>query len=203
MSKTFKYTARNNAGKTVKGKVSARDSNEATTNLRKQGLSVLKVKEATSLAKMQIGGTRPGCRKGELELFTRQLSTMISAGIPLLECLEVLREQVESPGFSRAIEGLIEEIRGGSDFSAALGQFPKVFTRIYVSMVRAGEASGQLDEILNRLSDFAEKIAWCREHDQECQRIAAEGRAFANRLGCEAEKKSAVERINAAFPPPF
>ena len=154
-NQTFKYTARNQQGKTVRGNIEARDNNEASANLRRQGLTVLKVQKASSLGRAK----RASVKKGELELFTRQLSTMISAGIPLLECLEVLQEQAESPGFKKTVTGLISEIRSGSDFSAALGQYPTVFTHIYVSMVRAGEASGQLDEILVRLAEYLEATA--------------------------------------------
>ena len=158
-TKTFTYKAKNVAGKTSKGKITARDQAEASAILRKQGLNVLDVQERSGLGSLQIGTVKPGVKKGELELFTRQLATMISAGIPLLECLEVLHEQVESPGFKKTIHGLVTEIRGGSDFSAALARYPKVYTRIYVSMVKAGEASGQLDDILVRLAEYLEATA--------------------------------------------
>jgi type IV pilus assembly protein PilC len=105
----------------------------------------------------RLGTTRPGVRKKEeVVLFTRQLSTMIGAGIPLLESLEILREQAESKQFSMLLETVIADVRGGQDLSTALEKFPKAFTDVYVSMVRAGEASGQIDEILIRLADYME-----------------------------------------------
>lgn len=102
---------------------------------------------------------RPGVKKDELVVFTRQLATMVGAGIPILEALEIQREQAESPGFRVVLEGVVEAVRGGSDFSAALEKFPKIFPELYVNMVRAGEASGQLDLILIRLAEYQEATA--------------------------------------------
>lgn len=163
---TFKYSARNSVGKTVRGTIEAATQVEATEGLRRKDLQLLKV-SATRGGK---GGARSGLfsslgsrpKKGELELFTRQLSTMVSAGISLLECLEILEEQAETAGFRSAVATVIEEIRAGSDFSQSLSRFPKIFSEIYVSMVRAGEASGQLDEILGRLADYLEASARLR-----------------------------------------
>ena len=98
--------------------------------------------------------TKPRASKSELVIFTRQLSTMISAGISLLEAIEVLTEQAETPGMKACCAQLANELRGGSDLSAAMTTCPKVFTPLYVSMVTAGEASGQMDVILVRLIFF-------------------------------------------------
>ena len=106
---------------------------------------------------MELGGNKPGVRKQEeIVIFTRQLSTMIGAGIPLLECLEILQEQAESRQFSMLLDQVIEDVRGGQDLSSAIDKYPKVFTDVYVSMIRAGEASGQIDDILLRLADYME-----------------------------------------------
>jgi type IV pilus assembly protein PilC len=104
-------------------------------------------------------GARPGAKKDEVVVFTRQLATMVGAGIPILEAIEIQREQAESPGFRMVLEGVVESVRGGTDFSAALEKFPKVFPELYVNMVRAGEASGQLDLILIRLAEYQEATA--------------------------------------------
>lgn len=154
---TFKYSAKDSSGKAVTGNVEAASQAEALDSLRKRSLVVLKVQPVRAKGQKARGGSRP--KKGELELFTRQLSTMISAGIPLLECLEILQEQVESAAFTKTLVQVIEDIRGGSDLSAALGKHPKIFSGIYVSMVKAGEASGQLDEILVRLAEYLEATA--------------------------------------------
>ena len=98
----------------------------------------------------------------ELVIFTRQLATMISAGIPLLESLEILSEQADNAGFKSVLEDVVAEVRGGSDLSTALSQHPRVFEDIYVNMVRAGEVSGQIDEILVRLAEYQEATAKLR-----------------------------------------
>ncbi len=155
----FKYKAKNAKGETVTGMVSGSTKEEASQKLGRQRLVVVNVKEVAERGVKRDAKAKPSVKKGELELFTRQLATMISAGIPLLECLEILREQAQSPGFCNCVGFVIEDIRGGTDLSSALGKYPKVFSEIYVSMVRAGEASGQLDEILDRLAEYLESTA--------------------------------------------
>ena len=112
---------------------------------------------AMKKAASRFGAVKPGVRKREeIVIFTRQLATMISAGIPLLESLEILKEQAESKQFSLLLDQVIEDVRSGKDLSSSLERHPKAFTEVYVSMVRAGEASGQIDEILVRLADYLE-----------------------------------------------
>ncbi len=160
---TFKYRAKNEDGKTVTGTASGVSQHEVIGSLRKQNLTVLKVKALGEDKKKDVQGsfwsfkqTRPCAKKGELVVFTRQLSTMISAGIPLLESLEILHEQATNPGFAIVLDSIIEDIRGGSDLSLSMEKFPKVFSNIFVSMIKAGEVSGQMDEILVRLAEFLE-----------------------------------------------
>src|SRR5690606_875216 len=94
--------------------------------------------------------------------FTRQLSTMLSAGIPMLEGLEILADQAESQGFKYCLSRVVEDIRTGADLSKALEPHQKVFSQIYVSIIRAGEVSGQLDVILTRLAEYLEAAAHLR-----------------------------------------
>jgi len=98
----------------------------------------------------------------EMVIFTRQMATMIAAGIPLLECLEILAEQQENPGFKVVLEIVVADVRGGTDLSTAIGKHGNVFEDIYVNMVRAGEVSGQIDEILVRLAEYQEASAKLR-----------------------------------------
>jgi type IV pilus assembly protein PilC len=106
---------------------------------------------------ISFGGAKPGVRKkDETVLFTRQLSTLIGAGIPLLESMEILRDQAESRQFGMLLDRVIDDVRSGQDLSSSLNKFPKVFSNVYVSMIRAGEASGQLDDILVRLAEYME-----------------------------------------------
>ena len=165
----FQYAAKDPAGKTVQGTIQAQDRSDAVSQLRGKDLIVLRVEEGgkTKRSEKKAGGgggggggslfkSRPRGTKTELVMFTRQLSTMISAGISLLEALEVLAEQAESPGMKATCSQLANELRGGSDLSAAMASCPKVFTPLYVSMVTAGEASGQMDVILVRLAEYVE-----------------------------------------------
>lgn len=156
---SFKFSAKDATGKTVTGVLDAPSQQDAVAAVRRKTLQPIDVRPATSTKAAPSTRGRKSAKKGELEIFTRQIATMIGAGIPLLEALEILTEQAESPGFKRAIRAVIEEIRGGSDLSAALGLAPKIFTQIYRSMVRAGEASGQLNEILLRLAEYLEATA--------------------------------------------
>lgn len=105
-----------------------------------------------------FGPPRPRVKTKDVAVMTRQLSTMISAGIPLLESLEILGEQASDPGFRIVLDKVIERVRAGSDFSSALSEHPRLFSRVYVNMIKAGESSGQLDVILTRLADYMESV---------------------------------------------
>ena len=174
---TFQYAAKDPAGKTVQGTITANDKHDAVNQLRGKDLIVLRVDEGgrrgkglkgVSLGKKKVSGgadaseggglfkAKPRATKQELTIFTRQLSTMIGAGISLLEALEVLREQAETPGMKATCQRLVSDLRGGADLSAAMQACPKVFSQLYVSMVMAGEASGQMDIILVRLAEYVE-----------------------------------------------
>jgi type IV pilus assembly protein PilC len=171
---TFTYAAKDSSGKTVSGTIQANDRTEAVNQLRGRDLVILKVEEGGKAAKPKAGagsssgsgdkpkvgfmgiGGGPRASKQEIVIFTRQLSTMISAGISLLESIEVLTEQAETPGMKACCKRLAAALRGGSDLSAAMETCPNVFTPLYVSMVTAGEASGQMDIILQRLADYVE-----------------------------------------------
>ncbi|MEK7448338.1 MAG: type II secretion system F family protein [Planctomycetota bacterium] len=159
----FSYAAKDIKGKKFSGTISATSESEVVADLKKQGLITLSIKSLAG--KKGGGGVFAGLFKpkpsktikvDELVIFTRQLATMISAGIPLVESLDVLSEQVETVGFKLVIESMVDKIRGGADLSEALKTYPKIFTKIYISMAKAGEASGQLDVILVRLSEYME-----------------------------------------------
>jgi type IV pilus assembly protein PilC len=158
---SYKFKARDASGSTTMGTISAKNRNDAIGELKKknyQGIEVAGEPKGVSV-KGLFGKARPGVKKDELVVFTRQLATMVGAGIPILEAIEIQREQAESPGFRLVLEGVVESVRGGTDFSNALERFPRVFPELYVNMVRAGEASGQLDLILVRLAEYQEATA--------------------------------------------
>ncbi len=176
----FQYAAKNQAGKTVDGQLEAPDRGAALAELRRMNLTPVSIEEGKqpkggNKRRPQTGPAGPAQDKKtkfsfnwslgkataktsreDLVLFTRQLATMIGAGLSLMESLDVLGAQADSPGLKATCERLVEELRGGSDLSAAMECCPKAFTPLYVSMVRAGEASGQMDIILERLADYTE-----------------------------------------------
>ncbi len=158
----FKYLAKSNSSGSVSGTIIAENQAEAIRELRRKNLVILDVK------KLEAGGAIPFSnlvrkgkgrrrrKKDELVVVTRQLATMIGSGVPLLESLEILTEQIEGSRLYSAVMTVVEDIRAGSDLSKSLEKHPKVFPNIYVNMVRAGEVSGQLDDILVRLAEYLE-----------------------------------------------
>ncbi|MHC4515298.1 MAG: type II secretion system F family protein [Planctomycetota bacterium] len=173
MTTTFKYQARDASGKTVKGTMQAESQSDVVADLRRRHLTPLNIsKTAGSLLAGGGGGGGGGSKrtsvksssvkKGELEIFTRQLSTMLSSGIPMLEALEILSEQAESPGFGFCLDRIVDDIRAGADLSKAMSAHRKVFSDIYCSMIKAGEVSGQIDTILTRLAEYLEAAAHLR-----------------------------------------
>jgi type IV pilus assembly protein PilC len=155
------YTAQNARGKKVKGSTLGQTAADVEAKLQRENLTVLKIQEARTgfFGNGGVAAAKASVKTEELVVFSRQMATMISAGLPLLETLEILAEQTDNRGFQSVLGEIIEDVRGGSDLSAALSRHPRIFKNIYVSMVKAGEASGQLDEILTRLAEFQEASA--------------------------------------------
>jgi len=164
---TFTYEAMNSVGQPVKGEVEAASSEEAIAKVRSLGNFPTKIKaKATRRAAKAPGAPAAGgvrrrsagaVSKKLLSQFTRQLSTLVDAGLPILRSLRIL-EQQQKPGSLRvAIRMVAEDVEGGSTLSEAMGRHPKAFDRLYVNMVRAGELGGVLDVILQRLAEFMEK----------------------------------------------
>jgi type IV pilus assembly protein PilC len=169
MTTSFKYQAKDASGKTVSGSMTAGSQSDVVADLRRRRLTPIQITKAGRAGLGSLMGSRSrkavkkaSVKKGELEVFTRQLSTMLSAGIPMLEALEILADQAESPGFRYCLSRVVEDIRTGADLSRALEPHKKVFSEIYVSMIRAGEVSGQLDTILTRLAEYLEAAAHLR-----------------------------------------
>ena len=170
----FTFTAIDTSGKERTGTVEAPSLDLATTQVKSMGLFPIHLGEDTArpaapaaAKRKAVGGSNVKSKKPmifgavvsrrQLTVFTRQLATLTQAGLPLLRGLEVLSRQERNPGFKWVVEQLAENIRTGNTFSEGLAQHPKVFDRLYVNMVRAGEAGGVLDVVLNRLARFMEK----------------------------------------------
>src|ERR1043165_4733112 len=155
----FAYTAKTADGKKVESVIRAPDKGAAQAELKKKNLTVATIVEQKGGKKSSFfGPPRPRVGTKDIAVMTRQLSTMISAGSPLLESLEILHEQASDPGFKLSLDKIIERVRAGSDFSTALSEHPKLFTKIDVNMIKAGEASGRLDVILQRLAAYMESV---------------------------------------------
>lgn len=157
----FSYTATNKEGKTVQGVADATDRNGLIATLHKQDLHPIVIKLAGT--KSNKKGRAKKVKLKELVIFTRQLSTMISAGVPLTRALSTMQSQTESKYFKEVVGGVTKDIEGGMALGDALNKYPNVFSEIYINMVRAGEAGGILDEILIRLAGQVEQDAMMRK----------------------------------------
>ncbi len=147
----FKYSATDLNGKRKEGTVDARSQDLAVSLLKNQGLFVINLAEQRNSLTDYILNFK-GVSESEIVTFTRQFSTMVSAGLPLSRALDVLAEQTTSANFKKVIYEVLRDVEGGSPLSTALGRFPQHFSTTYQALVRAGESSGKLDEILKRLA---------------------------------------------------
>lgn len=157
---SFKYTARNAQGKIVDGIVESPSQDVLIKMLRSQGLLVTAISQDQAKAaagKRKFRLARTHVSLDDLIIFSRQLATMVSAGLPLIESLDVLGEQLENPILRKVVVDVRKDVEAGSTFTNALEKHPKIFNQLYVSMVRAGEASGMLDSIMNQLAAYLEK----------------------------------------------
>lgn len=161
----FEYTALDSGGRKKKGVIDSDSVKTAKNKLRTQGIFVTSIAESksqnTSLfsSKLQMlsGGVR--VKAGDLSIATRQLSTLVGASIPLVDSLRALSEQLDTPKLKGIFSDISDYVNEGSTFADALRKFPKVFPNLYINMVAAGEASGSLELVLDRLSDLLESQA--------------------------------------------
>jgi type IV pilus assembly protein PilC len=154
---TFSYQARDASGKIVNGEVESPDQQAAAASLIDRNMMVVSIRlnPGKKAAKRRQGKVKAG----DLVVFTRQLATMMDAGLPLIQSLTALEEQTDSKTLKPVITYLMQRVEQGQSFSEALAEHPKVFTRLFVSMVQAGEAGGLLSEILDRLASYLEATA--------------------------------------------
>lgn len=165
----FKYTAIDANGKQKTGTVDAASQDEASSKLSASGLMPTKIVDAGSSAPTKAAaakGSKKAKKSGgfgkvikpeDLTTFTRQLATLLDAGLPLLRAIEVMIRQEKNARFQAVLEQIAEQVKSGNSFSDGLSQHPKIFDRLFVNMVRAGEAGGVLDVVLSRLAGFMEK----------------------------------------------
>jgi type II secretory pathway component PulF len=153
----IRYTAKDFNGKTVKGFVEAGSVKAAAGLLKEQALIPIAVTEERKGMGLDAINTMLGrVTDSDITTFTRQLSTMITAGLPLTDALNLLKVQ-SSPAFSNIIGAVLLDVQSGVSLSVALAKHPKVFGKVYIALVKAGEAAGVMEKVLNRLADTAER----------------------------------------------
>lgn len=168
----FQYNAVDNKGLSVKDRIEASSPDDAVSKIRALGRYPTSVKEVVvrqKAGKTPTGAGAPAKKRGEITIsfgrvkskdlttFTRQLSTLQDAGLPIIRGLKILASQMKKGLFKKTVLAVIEDVEGGNTLSGALARHPRVFDKLYVNIVKAGEVSGALDIILQRLADFREK----------------------------------------------
>ncbi len=173
---SFAYEALDAQGRSVKGAVDARSENEAAEKIRRKGLFPTRVQAGAGGGRAGVAAPAPGVAKRGLRLiggrvsqkhltqFTRQFATLMDAGLPIVRSLDILAGQQKVGVLKSTITLVREDVEGGSSLSEAMARHPKVFDRLFVNMIKAGEAGGVLDAILLRLAEFREKSLRLRSH---------------------------------------
>ncbi len=165
---SFEYFVKDKEGKDHTGVQDAPDVNTLVTMLRTQGYIIVRIAEAkpAKFFSLSVGKTaKPkssGGKKGKIKLedlvvFSRQLATLVAAGIPLIQAVDILAEQSEKDQLRAILKDMHQEIQGGKSFSDALAKHKKIFSELYINLVKAGESSGSLEEVLDRLATYLEK----------------------------------------------
>ena len=158
----YEYRALNSSGKSLKGILDADSDMVAREKLRASGIFPVEIKEALSKPKGlpsepgSVVRLLRGVKPAEVSVMTRQLSTLLGAGVPLIGSLESLVAQITNPTFKKIMAQVKDSVNEGNSLALSLSQHPKVFPSIYVNMVQSGEASGSLDVVMDRLADFGE-----------------------------------------------
>jgi len=155
MPTTFVWKGRSPTGEILSGEYVTENKQELIAQLRKRKIIVTSLREKAKDVNLRLPFKKKITVK-DMGVFTRQFSTMINAGLPMVQCLDILSAQADKPEFKKVISQVTSDVEGGSTLAEALGKHP-IFTQLYVNMVEAGEAGGILDQILNRLAVYLEK----------------------------------------------
>ncbi|MFH0825221.1 MAG: type II secretion system F family protein [Pseudomonadota bacterium] len=153
----YVYKARSSAGNIVKGELTEVNESVAIAKLKKQNYTDIKVKKKPKDLLAGIDFFQPSVGVKDVVIFTRQFATMIDAGLPLVQCLDILASQQENTTFKKVLYAVKSEVEGGATFADSLKNHPKIFDALFVNLVHAGETGGILDTILRRLAVFMEK----------------------------------------------
>ncbi|MFC1819628.1 type II secretion system F family protein [Thermodesulfobacteriota bacterium] len=157
MAQIYQWVAETKKGRKLKGEIEAASDQIAQSQLRKRNLKVLKLKPKPKDIFASISFMQPKVTNKDIVIFTRQFSTMIDAGLPLVQGLNILADQADNPTFRTILKQLTKDVEGGSTLAEAMKKHPKVFDNLFVNLIAAGEVGGILDTILQRLATFIEK----------------------------------------------
>ncbi len=158
----FEYIVKDKEGKNLNGRREGVDVNNIVSSLRQEGFLIIRINEVkakTSIFSKDLFTSKRGGRikSDDIVVFSRQLATMVEAGVPLVQSLSILAEQAENATLQKTVVSLRDDVESGKSLSEALEKFKKTFSGLFISMVKAGESSGRLEEILDRLSTYIEK----------------------------------------------
>ncbi len=153
----YNWVAETKKGKTIKGELEAADERAAGLQLRRRNLKIKKIKLKPKDIFENVSFMQPKVTNKDIVIFTRQFSTMIDAGLPLLQGLTILADQTENKTFKRILKEIVKDVEGGSSLAEAMGKHPKIFDSLFVNLIAAGEVGGILDTILQRLAAYIEK----------------------------------------------
>ncbi len=166
---SYSYKALDKGGKEIKGSIEATGEEAVVERLRSMGYYVTQInRQKSSVGQVDLADlpifrfigkiiSRGKVSLRHISAFSRQLATLIGAGLPLLRSLQILQEQVEDKNLQEALDGIVEGVEGGDTLSEAMAKYPRIFNRLYVNMVKAGEIGGALEQVLDRLAMFQEK----------------------------------------------
>ena len=155
----YLWEGKNRKNKGQKGEIEAPNEGAVRAQLQRMKIAPTKIKVKPKDLFENIAFLQPGIKEHDIIIFARQFSTMIDAGLPIIQCLDILYSQQENPTFKKLIKTLKESVEGGQTLAEALKKFPKQFDTLFVNMIAAGEAGGILDVILRRLAAYLEKAA--------------------------------------------
>ena len=153
----YNWVAETKKGKVIKGELEAADEKSAGLQLRRRNLKIRKIRPKPKDIFENVSFMQPKVTKKDIVIFTRQFSTMIDAGLPLVQGLTILAEQTENKTFKRILKEVVKDVEGGSSLAEAMEKHPDVFDSLFVNLVAAGEVGGILDTILQRLAAYIEK----------------------------------------------
>ncbi len=159
MAILFEWKGKNPRGRKIKGEMEAESQDQVRLSLERRKITPIRIKKKPKDLFENVSLLQPKVKETDVIIFARQFSTMIDAGLPLLQCLDILHSQQENPTFKKQLKKIKESVESGETFADALKRYPKVFNELFVNMIAAGEAGGILDVILQRLSAYMEKMA--------------------------------------------